>query len=349
MIVVRDGTIDFDDTIPPIDARWDEQWAFQNLNNHADINAQEGWEEYLRATDNTQNAKEVIVAVIDTGVDFDHPDLKDVMWTNPGEIPDNGIDDDDNGVVDDVHGADCSRNPCIGLTGDWDGHGTHCAGTINVKENGGGKLGAGVASYTNGKVKIMGVRIFVGARALEPLAFYRGLNYAIANGAKVSSNSYHMGGHDSESFADVIRNDPKHIFITAAANDGRNNSVYPRYPCNYDVPNLICVTGTTSSGKFDEDFNYGKEFVDIMAPGTEILSTTPGNGYDSYSGTSMATPHVAGLAALILSIRDDLSGEQVKKYIMDNVQKEDQYSELVRSGGLIDVGKTIRAVANNRP
>ena len=98
----------------------------------------------------------------------------------------------------------------------------------------------------------MGVQIFPFLSNPNPLAFYRGLNYAIANGAKVSSHSYHMGGHSSESFADIIRNDPKHIFITAAANDGRNNSVYPIYSCNYAVPNHMCVTGTTSSGKFYE-------------------------------------------------------------------------------------------------
>ena len=149
-ITERDSYVDF--TIPPNDALFNEQWPFQELANDADIHAEEGWRTYLSATDNSSNGKEVIIAVIDSGIDYTHPDLKDIMWKNPGEIPNNGIDDDNNGYVDDVYGVDFSGENDEGNPMDTNGHGTHCAGIIYAKPNGGGDLGAGVTSYTNGKV-----------------------------------------------------------------------------------------------------------------------------------------------------------------------------------------------------
>ena len=152
---------DPDFTIPPNDPLFIDQWPFQELHNHADINIQEGWVTYLEATDNSNNGKEVIIAVIDSGIDYTHPDLKDIMWRNPGETcefnlthscEDNGIDDDNNGYVDDVYGVDFSGENHEGDPMDTHGHGTHCAGIIYAKPNGGGLLGAGVTSYMNGKV-----------------------------------------------------------------------------------------------------------------------------------------------------------------------------------------------------
>ena len=153
-----------DFTIPPIEPFFDDyQWPFQNLENHADINIKQGWNTYLSATDNTNNGKEVIIAVIDTGIDYTHIDLKDAMWKNPGETcefnlthscEDNGLDDDLNGFIDDVYGVDFSGENQEGDPMDTHGHGTHVAGIIYAKPNGGGEMGAGVTSYTNGKVMI---------------------------------------------------------------------------------------------------------------------------------------------------------------------------------------------------
>ena len=156
---------DPDFTIPPKEHTFNDlQWPFHELENDADINIQEGWKTYLSATNNSNNGKEVVIAVIDSGIDYTHPDLKDIMWKNPGESgegrEDNGIDDDNNGYVDDVHGWDFTMEDKAHLgfrpqdPMDTDGHGTHCAGIIYAKPNGGGLLGAGVTSYTNGKVKI---------------------------------------------------------------------------------------------------------------------------------------------------------------------------------------------------
>ena len=152
---------DFNMTIPPTDAYFNHQWAFQNQNNHADINITEAWETYLLSTDNSNNGKEVIVAIIDSGIDYNHPDLKDVMWKNPGEIPNNGIDDDENGFIDDIYGVDFTGENPEGNPMDNNGHGTHCAGIIYSKPNGGGYLGAGVTSYTNGKVIFIYLFVFV--------------------------------------------------------------------------------------------------------------------------------------------------------------------------------------------
>ena len=144
----------YDFTIPPNDLFFNDQWPFHKMNNHADINIEEGWKTYLSATDNSDNGKEVIIAVIDSGIDYTHPDLKEAMWKNPGEIPNNGIDDDNNGYIDDIYGVDFTGENQEGDPMDTHGHGTHCAGIIYAKPNGGGDIGAGVTSYTNGKVNI---------------------------------------------------------------------------------------------------------------------------------------------------------------------------------------------------
>ena len=155
---MTESRVVWNNAIPPNDPLFSEQWAFKNLPNNADINIQEGWQQYQSLTGNSQNGNEVIIAVIDSGVDFNHPDLANAIWTNPGEIPGNGKDDDGNGYIDDVHGYDFTEedkshlgfNPKEPM--DTTGHGTHVAGIIYSNPNGGGDMGAGVASYTNGKV-----------------------------------------------------------------------------------------------------------------------------------------------------------------------------------------------------
>ena len=150
--------------IPPNDEYFGEQWNFQTLDNHADINVQDGWKRYLDRTSQGQSGNEIIVAIIDSGVNFHHPDLIDSMWRNPDEIPGNNKDDDNNGYIDDVYGWDftgedsnAKKNLGYGKNEpmDTDGHGTFCAGIVASKPNGGGKLGAGIAGFTNGKVSLL--------------------------------------------------------------------------------------------------------------------------------------------------------------------------------------------------
>ena len=165
--ITESREVSWNNAIPPLDDFFSYQWAFRNQDNQADINVQEGWQHYQATTSNSENGNEVIIAIIDSGVDFHHPDLVDSIRTNPGEscefnsthsCRDNGIDDDNNGYVDDVHGWDFTKEDKSHLgykpeePMDTHGHGTHCAGIVSSKPNGGGYMGAGVAGYTNGKV-----------------------------------------------------------------------------------------------------------------------------------------------------------------------------------------------------
>ena len=286
----------------------------------------------------------MIVAVVDTGVDYNHPDLKSAMWSNPDEIPGNGKDDDNNGYVDDVHGINLiGGSRPRGDPMDQNGHGTHCAGTISaVADNGQGI--AGVAGISMGKVKIMAIRAIPGGTS----QILTGLNYAIGKGAKVSSNSYGCTGcGGAATLASFLRRNPQHLFVSAAGNDnirisssGRNSA----FPANAVVSNHISVAASTSGDSRARFSNYGTPYVNVFAPGTNIWSTIPNSRYRSLQGTSMACPHVSGLAALVMSMREDLTPAQVKQLIEQNVQTKGQYRSVVTSGGLIDVEKTVSAV-----
>lgn len=279
---------------------------------------------YEKAIGEKQGTRQVIVAVIDTGIDYKHEDLKQNMWRNKKEIPGNGIDDDGNGYVDDVYGWDFYHNDktvcAYDSTGqakssDNDNHGTHCAGTIAaVKGNG---LGIeGVASSV--PVKIMAIKALGGKKNNTTTAkLIRSISYAKQMGASIVNASW--GGSIAKKSEDValktaIRESGM-LFVAAAGNDGSNNDERKCYPaCYSDLDNVIAVGAIDANGKLSSFSNYGKS-VDIVAPGSRIYSTKVG-GYAYMSGTSMAAPMVSGVAAMLYSVKSGLYPKTVKALLL---------------------------------
>jgi thermitase len=311
-------------TSTPNDIRFNEQWGLHNVGQsggipEADIDAVAAW-------DITTGNSDVIVAVIDSGVDYNHLDLSANMFRNTADCNNNGIDDDGNGFVDDCFGIDTVNNDSDPM--DDNNHGTHVAGIIGAV----GNNSAGVVGI-NWNIKIMACK-FVNASgsgttadAIECLDYVktmkdRGLNII------ATSNSWGGGGF-SQALLDAIEVHLQRgmLFITAAGNGnffgiGQDNDTTPFYPCNYYLPNVICVASTTRTDGRSSFSNYGRRTVHIGAPGSEILSTIRGNSYASLSGTSMATPHVTGVAALLQAHDPQLDWRGIKNLILaggDNV------------------------------
>ena len=274
------------------DPHVDLQWPL------ARIDAAAGWP-------TAAGAAPVTVAVLDTGVQIGHPDLAARLWTNPGETPGNGIDDDGNGLVDDVHGWNfADRNAELYAVADGDEHGTHVAGTIAATRN--NSIGvAGVAD----NARIMALKF------LKPDGGYvsdaiTAIDYAVANGARVINASWAAGGY-SGALCDAIASagDQGALFVAAAGNDGTNNDDIARWPANCPAPSLVSVAATTSSNELASFSNQGAVQVDLGAPGESVLSTVP-DGYGYMSGTSMAAPHVSGIAAAVLGLQPGLAPRQ---------------------------------------
>jgi subtilisin family serine protease len=224
------------------------------------------------AWDTTRGDEDIVVAVIDTGTDRDHPDLASNMWTNPREICDNGIDDDGNGYVDDCHGWDFyHRDNTVFDPYDGDEHGTHVSGTIAaVADNGIGV--AGVApNITVMPIKFLGP----GGGYLEDAIL--SVEYAAANGAHLSNNSWGCWGCFSQALEDAIEA-AEMPFVAAAGNWGDDNDVDPFYPASYDLPNVLSVAAVDNAGDLAWFSNYGATSVDVGAPGVDVLSTLPAGG-----------------------------------------------------------------------
>ncbi|RYG67650.1 hypothetical protein EON80_13175, partial [bacterium] len=291
----------------------------------------------------TTGSSEVVVAVLDTGVKYDHPDLAANMWKNPSEVANNGKDDDGNGIVDDVYGYDAYNidgNPM-----DDNGHGTHCAGVIGAVGN--NKVGiAGI----NWKVKIMALKMF-GADgstfSSEAIDCYL---YAIAQkkrGVKLGVISNSWGGlGKAESIRSVMQlaADNGIISICAAGNESTNNDLKYNHPSNDDVTGLVAV-GATNNDDVPAGFsNYGKKTVDLFAPGVNVYSTWIGKGRAAYnleSGTSMATPHVAGAAALLLSQAPSLTPAALKARLLEAVDVLPQLKNLSVTSGRLSLAKLL--------
>jgi subtilisin family serine protease len=304
----------------PNDPRYSEQWGYSK------IKAPQAWD---RKTDSGN----VIVAVIDTGVDYLHPEIAANMWKNPGETPDNGIDDDGNGVVDDVFGANFSTDTTTGDPMDDNRHGTHVAGTIGaVSDN-----NLGVAGINWG-TRIMALKFLAANGSGTTAGAIRAIEYGIGMKANIMNNSWGGGGF-SRALEDAIKaaNQAGILFAAAAGNSGADNDSSPFYPANYDVPNVLSVMATDQNDNKAGFSHFGRTTVDLGAPGVDILSTTPGGNYASFNGTSMATPHVAGAAALVLGDQPSLSVMDLKQRLMSTADIIPALSGLSVTGGRLNL------------
>jgi len=302
----------------PNDARFAEQWALLNTGTlGADIDATRAW-------DITTGATDVVVAIVDTGVDLQHIDLSDNKWINPGEIPGNGIDDDHNGLVDDINGWDfLNGRPDTFQDFFGDYHGTHVSGIVGAVGNNEQGI-AGVAWH----VKLMSVK-FIGPRSGSTSDAIKSINYVIderQRGVNVRVINASWGGPgESNSLrkAIVAAGDAGILFVCAAGNGGDDNigddiDQQGDFPSAWssDISSLISVTALDRSDKLPRFANYGLTKVSVGAPGVAVLSTTPMGTYGLLDGTSMSTPHVSGIAALLWAANPSLTPAQVKDRII---------------------------------
>lgn len=279
----------------------------QTGNRGSDINVQPLWDRGITGS------RDILIAVIDTGVDYNHSDLKENIYTNAGEVAGNGVDDDGNGIVDDVHGASFVSGAGSNASLDDHNHGSHCAGTIAAEGNNRNGI-----TGVNWQASILPVKFLsaTGGGSLDGAV--NSIKYATRMGAKIMSNSWGGGGY-SEALKDAIieAKNAGILFVAAAGNDSSDNDASPTYPANYPVDNIVSVAATDNRDVIASFSNYGRNTVHVAAPGKNILSTVKGGGYEIYSGTSMACPHVSGVAALVWSGNPNLTYAQIKQRLIE--------------------------------
>lgn len=282
----------------------------------------------------------VVVGVIDEGIQFDHPDLAGQVWTNPYDAAD-GVDNDGNGYIDDIHGWDFDgKNNSIydgGTRGSSDDHGTHVSGTIGAKNDGKGVVGV------NWNIKIISAK-FLGKRGGTTANAIKAVDYLTDLKTRhginlVASNNSWGGGGFSQALKDAIdRANAKDIlFVAAAGNNGSNNDATASYPSNYKSPNIIAVAAIDNAGNLASFSNYGATTVNIGAPGVAINSTTAYNGYSSYSGTSMATPHVTGGVALYAASHPGATAASIKSAVLSSAVPTASLAGKTTTGGRLNV------------
>jgi subtilisin family serine protease len=313
----------------PNDPSFPSQWGLSNSADH-DIDAPPGWES------KTSCSK---VAILDTGIDVNHPDLVSNLWHNSGEKANNGEDDDKNGYVDDYYGVNVRIGSGSGI--DNDGHGTHIAGIIGASAN--NAVGISGVCW---KGSLMSVKFmsFFGVGSTSDAA--EGIRYAVKMGARVINASFGSSSasstlHDAIAYA----KSKGALIVVAAGNDHVNIDKKPSYPASYTDGNILTVAASDANDKLASFSNYGESSVDVAAPGVDIFSTFPGGRYAEMSGTSMATPYVAGIAGLLKAKNSDTDYGDWKYAIRKKVDKPSALKHKVVYDGRANLNKAIDYIA----
>jgi len=305
----------------PDDPDFSIQWGLLNTGvPGADIHVVPAW-------DHSTGSSAVLIAIPDTGIDISHPDLAGNIWTNSREIPGNGIDDDGNGYIDDVNGWDFFNDDSSPL--DDNGHGTHVAGIAGAV----GNNGFGITGVMWG-TKILPLKVIGASGYGYESDAIEAVLYAQAQGAQVISISWGSYG-ESLALKDALEGYPG-LVVCAAGNSAQDNDLYPLYPASYPSGNIISVTATDDQDNLASFANYGMGTVDIAAPGVGIYSTVPGSGYDMRSGTSMATPFVAGVAGLVLSEQGNIDGAELADILISSADRLSSLEGKVSSSGRVN-------------
>lgn len=322
--------------VRPTDPRFGDQWALLNSGQRggkegADINAMRAWAV-------TTGSDKVVVAVLDSGVDYTHEDLAPNMWTRPAGLA--PYHDDELGTIDDENGfnaLDANSDPM-----DENGHGTHCAGIIGAE----GSNDIGI-SGVNWKVRIMPLKFMNAGGFGTTKDAIEAINYVIDRkkaGVNVRIISASWGSTQrSRALEDMIRKAYENdiLFVAASGNSSTNNDRNPHFPSSYNVPNVVSVAALDRNDQLASFSNYGVKSVAIAAPGVDILSTWLGNQYEEKSGTSMATPVVSGVAALIVAQHPHISVDELRKRLLESVDPIPALKGKVATGGRIDAAKAV--------
>ncbi|MGH9968031.1 MAG: S8 family serine peptidase [Pyrinomonadaceae bacterium] len=322
----------------PNDPRFMEQWALANDGRNggkegADIGAMRAWV-------TTTGSDDIVIAVLDSGVDYTHTDLLNNIWIRPASVEQ--YEDHELGSIDDVHGYNALEN--AGDPMDDNGHGTHCAGIIGAE--GGNNIGI---SGVNWKVKIMPLKFMNADGYGTTKEAIEAINYVIDRkraGVNVRVISASWGSRmRSRALEDVIRKAYENdiLFVAASGNSSANTDRAPQYPAGYNIGNVISVAALNRKDELASFSNYGPKSVHLAAPGAEILSTWLGNEYEERSGTSMATPVVAGVAGLVLSKRPNLSVDELRSVLLKSVDKIPALNGKTSTGGRISAAKAVGA------
>lgn len=319
-------------------------WGLRNSGEpgveNADIDAEQAWE-------TTVGSRDVVIGVIDTGVRYSHQELASQMWVNEGEIPGNGIDDDENGWIDDVHGINAILNSGDPL--DVNDHGTNCASIIGASMDDSDVVGV------NWDVQIMALK-FIGAFGGETSDAVKCIDYSVQMGVDILNNSW-GGGPYSQALFDSVANAQNNdvLFVVASGNSGLNNDIFPDYPSSFDLDNVVSVGAMDRFDRMADFSNYGKNSVDLVAPGVDIYmagsgdapdetgatSVEPDSDYDTASGTSFAAPYVAGVAGLLKAAFPESTATEIKTRLLDSVVKLSPYADKVATGGRLNAKQAL--------
>lgn len=313
----------------PNDPLFPSQWALHR------IGAPSAWD---RTT-----GSELVVAIVDTGVELTHEDLRDRLWVNPREIPGNGVDDDRNGIVDDYHGARFLRGTMSGDPTDDHGHGTHVAGTVVASTD--NRIGVAGVSWS---ARIMGVKFLDAGGSGTSFEGAKAIRYAVDNGAQFINCSWGSYGASLDVQRAISYAQARgRIVIAAAGNESNNNDSGRRmYPASFPNSNIISVLSTERNDTKSNFSNYGATMVDVGAPGRSILSTYTGNSYATLTGTSMAAPHVSGAAVLVKSLAGGWDNQRVLQYILDSALRVTGLAGTSVSGARLDINRATRSPAS---